>query len=175
MAFVRFLLVASVGGVTFFNVYLDTELAVPTFWVGVALAGGRLAAVPAALLGPAISRRIVLGNTVVVASVLTALFVLPLALVRMPLAAAAGLVGMLVFSNIRIPAFNIYMLEVVPAKLRPMMSGVNEMAAGLSFAVVALLGGIVIVRHGYPVAFLAGGVITLLGSLVFAVFLRRRG
>ena len=176
MAFVRFLLVASVGcGLTFFNVYLDTELAVPTFWVGVALAGGRLAAVPAALLGPAISRRIGLGNTVVVASVLTALFVLPLALVRIPLAAAAGLVGMLVFSNIRYPAVNVYMLEVVPAKLRPMMSGANEMAAGLSFAIVSLVGGIVIVRHGYPVAFLAGGVITLLGSLVFAVFLRRRG
>ena len=67
------------------------------------------------------------------------------------------------------------MLEVVPAKLRPMMSGVNEMAAGLSFAVVALLGGIVIVRHGYPVMFLAGGAATLLSAFAFAVFLRRRG
>jgi predicted MFS family arabinose efflux permease len=56
-----------------------------------------------------------------------------------------------------------------------MMSGVNEMAAGLSFAVVALLGGIVIVRHGYPVMFLAGGAATLLSAFAFAVFLRRRG
>ena len=176
LGFVRLLQVAALGGaLTFFNVYLDTELAVPTFWVGVALSGARLAGVPAALLGPAISQRLGLGKTVVVASVLTALAVLPLALVRTPLAASAGLIGLIVFSNIRYPAFNIYMLEVVPAKLRPMMSGVNEMAAGLSFAVVALLGGIVIVRHGYPVMFLAGGAATLLSAFAFAVFLRRRG
>ncbi len=176
LGFVRLLQVAALaGGLTFFNVYLDTELAVPTFWVGVALAGARLAGVPAALLGPAISQRLGLGKTVVVASVLTALAVLPLALVRTQLAASAGLIGLIVFSNIRYPAFSIYMLEVVPAKLRPMMSGVNDMAAGLSFAVVALLGGIVIVRHGYPVMFLAGGAATLLSALVFAVFLRRRG
>lgn len=175
LGFVRFLQVAALGGgLTFFNVYMDTELAVTTFWVGVALAGARLAAVPAALLGPAISRRLGLGNTVVVASVLVSLFVLPLALVHTPLAATAGLVGLMVFSNIRYPAFNIYMLEVVPAKLRPMMSGVNEMAAGLSFAVVALVGGVVIVRYGYPIMFLAGGAITLVGSFVFAVVLRRR-
>ena len=176
LGFVRLLQVAALGGgLTFFNVYLDTELAVPTFWVGVALAGARLAGVPAALLGPAISQRLGLGKTVVVASVLAALAVLPLALVRTPLAASAGLSGLIVFSNIRYPAFNIYMLEVVPAKLRPMMSGVNEMAAGLSFAVVALLGGIVIVRHGYPVMFLAGGAATLLSAFAFAVFLRWRG
>ena len=175
LGFVRFLQVAALaGGLTFFNVYLDTELAVPTFWVGTALAGARLAGVPAALLGPAISRRLGLGKTVVVVSVLTAVSVLPLALLRTPLAATAGLIGMLVTSNIRYPAFNIYMLEVVPAKLRPMMSGVNEMAAGLSFALVALVGGLVIVRYGYPVLFLAGGAITLRSAFAFAVFLRRR-
>ena len=176
LGFVRFLQVASLGGVlTFFNVYLDTELAVPTFWVGTALAGARLAGVPAALLAPAISRRLGLGKTVVVVSVLSAVSVLPLALLRTPLAATAGLIGMMVTSNIRYPAFNIYMLEVVPVRLRPMTSGANEMAAGLSFAMVALVGGLVIVRHGYPALFLAGGSITLLGASVFAVLLRRRG
>ena len=176
LGFVRFLQVASLGGgLIFFNVYLDTELVVPTFWVGVALAGGRLAAVPAALLGPEISRRLGRGNTVVVASVLTAVFVMPLALVRTPLAASAGLIGMLVFSNIRYPLFNVYVLEVVPAKLRPMMSGVNEMAAGLSFALVALVGGVVIVRYGYSALFLACGAITLLSAFALAVFLRKLG
>ena len=175
LGFVRFLQVTALcGGMSFFNVYLDTELAVPTFWVGVALAGGRLAAVPAALLGPAISRRLGLGKTVVVVSVLTAVSVLPLGLLRTPLAATTGLVGMLVFSNIRYPAFNVYMLEVVPAKLRPMMSGVNEMAAGLSFALVALVGGLVIVRYGYSALFLGGGATTLLSAFAFAVFLRQR-
>ena len=175
LGFVRFTQVAALaGGLTFFNVYLDTELAVPTFWVGTALAGARLGGVPAALLGPEISRRLGLGNTVVVVSVLTAVSVLPLALLRTPLAATAGLIGMLVTSNIRYPVFNIYMLEVVPAKLRAMMSGVNEMAAGLSFALVALVGGVVIVRYGYPALFLTCGAITLLGACVFAVFLRRR-
>ena len=55
-----------------------------------------------------------------------------------------------------------------------MMSGVNEMAAGLSFALVALVGGVVIVRYGYSALFLACGAITLLGAFAFAVFLRMR-
>ena len=175
LGFVRFLQVfAMAGGLTFFNVYLDTELAVPTFWVGTALAGARLAGVPAALLGPVISRRLGLGKTIVFVSVLTAVSVLPLALMHTPLAATVGLVGVMVTANIRYPAFNIYMLEVVPAKVRPMMSGVNEMAAGLSFALVALVGGVVIVRYGYSALFLACGAITLLGAFAFAVFLRMR-
>ena len=175
LGFVRFLQVAAMaGGLTFFNVYLDTELAVPTFWVGTALAGARLAGVPAALLGPVISRRLGLGKTIVFVSMLTAVSVLPLALMHTPLAATVGLVGVMVTANIRYPAFNIYMLEVVPAKVRPMMSGVNEMAAGLSFALVALVGGVVIVRYGYSALFLACGAITLLGAFAFAVFLRMR-
>ena len=175
LGLVRFLQVAALGGgLTFFNVYMDTALAVPTFWVGVALAGARLAAVPTALLGPAISRRLGLGNTVVFSSVLVAICVLPLALVPTPVAATLGMVGLLLFSNIRYPAFNIYMLDAVPVRMRPMMSGVNEMAAGASFALIALVGGLIIVRHGYSAAFLAGGAITLLGSFVFAVMLRRR-
>ena len=175
LGLVRFLQVAALGGgLTFFNVYMDTALAVPTFWVGVALAGARLAAVPTALLGPAISRRLGLGNTVVFSSILVAICVLPLALVPTPVAATLGMVGLLLFSNIRYPAFNIYMLDAVPVRMRPMMSGVNEMAAGASFALIALVGGLIIVRHGYSAAFLAGGAITLLGSFVFAVMLRRR-
>ena len=175
LGFVRFLQVAALaGGLTFFNVYLDKDFAVPTYWVGTALAVARLVGVPAALLGPEISRRLGLGKTVVVVSVLTAVSVLPLALLRTPLGATAGVIGIVVTSNIRYQVFNIYTLEVVPVKLRPMMAGVNEMAAGLSFALVALVGGLVIVRYGYSELFLACGAITMLSAFAFAAFLRRQ-
>ena len=56
-----------------------------------------------------------------------------------------------------------------------MMSGFTEMAAGLSFALVALVGGVVIVRFGYSALFLACGAITLLSAFALAVFLRKLG
>ena len=52
------------------------------------------------------------------------------------------------------------------------MNGANEMAAGLSFAAISLVAGYVIVQVGYPAAFTLGAAITLLGTLIFALYVR---
>jgi drug/metabolite transporter (DMT)-like permease len=51
------------------------------------------------------------------------------------------------------------------------------MAAGLSFALISLTGGFIIVRYGYDATFLLGAVLTLAGTLIFGVYvwwLRKR-
>jgi predicted MFS family arabinose efflux permease len=75
----------------------------------------------------------------------------------------------------RYPAFYVYMMERTPDRLRSIMNGANEMAAGLSFALVSLLGGFIIVTFGYSVTFLMGAAMTLAGTIIFGVYVRLKG
>lgn len=178
MSVVRFLQVAGVGAaVTFFNVYMDDALNVATPTIGVIAASARLLAVPAALLGPVLARRVGYGEAAVIGSMGAVLSMLPLALIATPWAAGVGFIGLLAFTSIRFPTFYVFVMERTPPRLRAAMTGAGEMAAGFSFALIALVGGFLIVRYGYDATFLFGALITLAGTLLFAAYvwhLRRR-
>lgn len=176
MAVVRFLQVAGVGAaMTFFNVYMDEGLHVATAQIGFMAASARLVAVPAALLGPALARRIGYGAAAVVASLGACLSILPIALIPVPGAAGLGLIGLMTFTVVRYPAFYVYIMERTPDRLRSTMTGAGEMAAGLSFALISLVGGFIIVRYGYAAAFLLGGALTLAGTIMFGLYVKAKG
>ena len=149
MSVVRFLQVAGVGAaVTFFNVYMDDALNVATPTIGVIAASARLLAVPAALLGPVLARRVGYGEAAVIGSMGSVLSILPLALIATPWAAGIGFVGLLAFTAIRYPTSYVFVMERTPPRLRAAMTGAGEMAAGFSFALISLAGGYIIVRSG---------------------------
>lgn len=178
MSVVRFLQVAGVGAaVTFFNVYMDSGLHVATPTIGLVSASARLFAVPAALLGPVLARRMGYGEAAVLGSLGAVLSLLPMALIPTPWAASAGFVGLLAFTSIRFPTFYVFMMERTPPRLRAAMTGAGEMAAGFSFAIISLLGGYIIVHFGYDATFMLGAVVTLAGTVLFGAYvwwLRRR-
>ncbi|MFO7632719.1 MAG: MFS transporter [Caldilinea sp.] len=168
MSVVRFLQVAGVGAaVTFFNVYMDSSLNVSTPMIGIVSATARLLAVPAALLSPVLARRVGYGEAAVIGSLGAFLSLLPMALIPTPAAASIGFVGLLAFTSIRFPTFYVFMMARTPPRLRAAMTGAGEMAAGFSFAMIALTGGFLIVRFGYDATFLLGAAITLAGTLLF--------
>jgi MFS family permease len=168
MGLVRFLQVAGVGvAMTFFNVYMDRELGVATAQIGIIAALARLVAVPFALLGPSLARRLGFAETAVLASACAGLSILPIAFGGGPAIAGLGFVGVMSFTSMRYPAFYVYLMERTPERLRAIMNGANEMAAGLSFAAVSLVAGFVIVNVGYSAAFVLGAAITLLGTIIF--------
>ena len=171
MSLVRFLQVAGVGAaVTFFNVYLDTMLHVATPTIGLIAASARLCAVPAALLGPLLARRMGYGTAAVVGSFGAVLSLLPLALIQTPWAAGLGFIGLLAFTSIRYPTFYIFIMELTPPRLRATMTGTGEMSAGFSFALISLVGGFTIVRFGYTATFLLAATMTLAGTLLLAAY-----
>lgn len=173
MAGVRFLQVAGIGvSMTFFNVYLDSAMGLPTAQIGFIAATARLVAVPVALLGPSLSRRMGFGATAVFASACAGLSMLPIAFGGSAAVAGLGFVGVMSFTSMRYPAFYVYMMERTPERLRAIMNGANEMAAGLSFAAISLVAGYVIVQVGYPAAFAMGAAVTLLGTLIFGLYVR---
>jgi MFS family permease len=168
IALVRLLQVAGLAALTtFFNVYLDTELLLPTAIIGVIIACGRLLGVPAALTTSALTARF--GNRAVVigASLGTALSILPIALIPHWGAAGLSFIGVIALSWIRYAASTVYFLELVPPARRATVSGVTEMAAGITFTVLTFGGGYAIALIGYRSLFLAGAVLTGLSALVF--------
>jgi MFS family permease len=168
VAGVRMLQVAGIASTnTFFNVYLDQELLVPTAQVGLILAVGRLLAVPAALTTSALTARF--GNRTVVlwTTVITAMSILPIALVPHWTAAALSFVLVVGTSWIRYAASLVYFLELAPPRRRALVSGVMEMSAGLCFTALAFGGGYVITWLGYRTLFLTGAAVTLLSAVLF--------
>nr|HMN31644.1 hypothetical protein [Caldilineaceae bacterium] len=171
---VRMLLVCgSAVAMTFFNVYMDNGLEIPTAQIGIAISLGRLSAVPAALLTPLLAAR--LGNVQVtaLASLGIALFLVPMALLPVWYAAAMGYVGVIALTSVRYPAFMVYTMEIVPAKYRATLTGAGEMAVGLSFAVLAFAGGFIITTGGYGPLFLLGAALNLVGTAALLAFAAR--
>jgi MFS family permease len=174
MGLVRLLQVGAIAAVnSFFNVYLDRGLGIGTAQIGTITAFGRLLGAPAALATSRLTRRF--GNRSVVAwsTLGSALALAPIALVPHWAAAALTLVCIVSMSSIRYASSLVYFLELVPPQRRATVSGMTEMAGGLSFTIMALLGGYLISWYGYPSLFVLGALVTALGGLVFTFYFRR--
>jgi MFS family permease len=168
---VRFFQVSGVATVfTFFNVYMDTELAVATSQIGLVVASARLIGVFAALFTPGLISRVGAPNTVLFASVVSTAAILPLALIPLPFAAGLGFIGVTAISSMRYPSFMIFSTSLVPPKWRGTLAGVGEFAGGLSFAGLAFIGGSMAESQGFPSLFLLGGALTLVGTILFYIW-----
>ncbi|MEX1018030.1 MAG: MFS transporter [Litorilinea sp.] len=174
LSLVRFFQVAGVGSTaTFFNVYMDTELGIPTATIGAVTATARLIGVPAALITPLLVMRWGARSTVAFAGIGSALSIVPLVLATGWGMAGVGYMGMIAFSSMRYPAFLGYSMSKVPARWRGTLSGAGEMAGGLSFAGIALVGGYIIANRGFNTLFMLGGALSLFGTFLFWIWFMR--
>ena len=161
---------------TFFNVYMDDGLGVPTALIGILSAVAQLLSVPAALAAPLLvvrwgNPRIVYWGTIGVA-----LFLLPLALVPQWAAAGLGFVMSTALFSVTVGPIRVFSQELVAPRWRASMASAFMMGAGLAFSVVSLAGGYAIVALGYRVVFLvAAGLVAAGGLLFFAYFRVPRG
>lgn len=175
IALVRVLQVAGVAAVTTYaNVYLDDALHVPTAMIGAIIATGRLVGAGAALTTSGLSRRFGNWSVVLWASVVSALSILPIALVPHWGAVAVSFTAAVALSWVRYAASLVYFLELVPEEARPATSGVLEMAGGLCFTLVTFGGGRLIADFGYSSLFLAAAGLTALSAAAFWLLFRGR-
>jgi Na+/melibiose symporter-like transporter len=152
---------------TFFNVYLDTGLSIPTSRIGTLSAVAQLLALPAATAMPLLAARVGKEKTVLFGSAARALCLLPLALLPHWLAAGGGFVGVVMLASFSRPVFTEYQQESVPPRWRAAMSGATTMAAGLSWAVASFGGGFLVAAIGYRALFLVGSALSLVGVGMF--------
>ncbi len=160
-----------VGGIatsfTFFNVYMDTELLVAPEQIGIVAALGRLGGVFLALFTPVVIAKWGAANAVLFASAVSTFSLVPLALVPIPAVAGLGYFGVTAFASMRYPAFMFFCMTLVPANWRGTVAGMGEFFGGLSFALIAFIGGYMIAWAGFPVLFLTGAFLTLIGTVLF--------
>lgn len=153
--------------ITFFNVYLDDGLGVPTILIGVLTAVGQLLAVPAALTAPLLVARWGNPRTIFWGTMLMALCMLPLALV--PHWAVGGLAFMsstTLFSTTAGP-IRLFSQELVAPRWRASMASAFMMGAGLAFSGTSLVGGYAIATVGYRTLFLGATGVAAAGALLF--------
>jgi MFS family permease len=173
MSLVVLLQVAGEGAArSFFNVYLDADLHMPTATIGLLSAMGQILAVPAALVVPLLVARWGKNHIFVLASIGIALSLLPLALIPHWSAAGLGFIGMMALASIARPVITVYQQEVVSPGWQPAMSGATTMAASLSFGMMAFTGGYLISALGYGSLFLSGAGLTTIGALLFWTYFR---
>jgi len=171
-AFGALLRVASEGaGKSFFTVYLNTILQLPTATIGLLVAVGQLLAIPAALLMPLLVGRWGRERTIGLATAGMALSLIPMALIAHWLVAALSYMTLIALAAIARPAFLVYSQESVPAGWRATMSGAVTMANGVSMGGMAIGGGYLIAGLGYTTLFGLGATLTAAGAFFFAVFL----
>lgn len=157
---------------TFFNVYMDDGLGAPTAQVGLITGVGRLLAVPIVLMMPLLSTRWGHRHLVTFSSLSAVFFLLPVAFIPTWWAAGLGYMGVMAGSSIRYTSFMVFIMAMVKPEQRSFMSGLSEMTAGLCFALMALIGGYMIVGQGYQTLFLVGAGATLFGVLLFWSYFR---
>ena len=160
----------SATAMVYFNVYMDQHLAVSTALIGSMAAIGRLTGVPTALITPFLVRRWGNVSVVIGASLLASLCLIPMALVEHWLAASAGFVGAISMMSVRYTAFIVYILELVPGRYQALMAGAGEAAAGMSFAMMALGGGILLTAFAFRDLFLLGALLSFIGALSFLFY-----
>lgn len=173
IALTSLLHVAGEGAVrTFFNVYLDAGLRVPTSLIGTIMATGQLLAVPAALMLPFFTRRFGNQPTVVLAALCTPLMLIPMAFIPHWVPAGFCFMNIVALAAIRRPAFVVYNQEIVSPRWRATMSGASSMMAGIGYSVIAMGGGYIISTAGYRALYLSSAAFTALGTLVFWAYFR---
>jgi MFS family permease len=157
---------------TFFNVYMDDGLGVPTAQIGALFAAIQLFSVPAALLTPSLTARWGAFRVTVVGSFGMAASTLPLALVPHWAAATAGRAGIYALSSIADVAISAYQMALVEPRWRTHMAGATSMAVGVCWTALAVGGGYLIAGLGYRELFLLAGGLTLAGVLLFWLVFR---
>lgn len=175
MTLIRLFQVAGTAtALVYFNVYMDRQLLVSTAMIGAIAALGRLTGVPTALLTPTLIARWGLVKVVIWSSLLTAICLLPIALFEHWLAAAIGFIGTLALTSVRYASFIVYILDLVPKTQQAIMAGSGEMAAGLSFAMMALGGGLLLSLFAFRDLFLLGAIFSFVGTALFWLYVRVR-
>lgn len=168
MGLVIMLRIASEGAQrTFFNVYLDEILAMPTAQIGMLAAAGQLVGGLAALMSPYFARRWGLEPVIVWASLGMAMSTVAFALVPHWAGAAVGYAGLVSFTYIQRPCSLRHTMEVVPARWRETAAGVANMVAGIGWGTMGFAGGYLVGIYGYQSFFLASAALTGISAVVF--------
>lgn len=158
---------------SFCNAYMDMELHLAPATIGLISGVGQFAAIFAPMLLPMLARRRGNGWTLMMSTVGSAASMIPLILIPQWISAAVGQFGTLALSAVRMPALQVYQMEMIERRWRALAYGAVSTAMGLSFAIVSFSGGQIIATWGYASLFVIGVSFSLVGAMIMWGMLKR--
>jgi MFS family permease len=168
---VMFLITAGSATISnYFNIYLDTELAVPVVIIGTLSALNQLLSVLMALIAPPLMSRWGKEHILVFTFFLRSISLLPIALIPHWLGAGAGYIAAISLMSLSLPAIAVYQQEGVRPEWRTAISGATNTAMGISGAILAYVGTFVITTWGYREMFLLAAVLVGMGAVIFWMY-----
>jgi len=157
----------------FGNAYMDTDLLLPASVIGAITGLAQLFSTGTSLVTPKISRRFGDGWTLMASAVAMGLSLAPIALIPHWSAAGLARIGNLSFEAIWLPALQVYQMARVSDRWRSLAYSIVNMAMGLAFASVSLIGGYIAASAGYQTLFIAGLALCMAGAALMFLKLRR--
>ncbi len=158
---------------SFCNAYMDEQLQLSPQFIGTLGALGQLCAVIIPIAVPRLRQRWDNGTLLIFASLGSALMLVPLFFLEHWLVAGLGRMGVMAMAAIWMPVIQIYQMEMVPQSRRPLAFALLSMALGINYGILSFFGGYIITLWSYSILFLVSCIITLVGSLILLLVMRR--
>ena len=171
--FVWFSQAAGATCYSFCNAFMDVELQLTTFAIGIISSAGQFASIFAPMLLPMLARRRGNGWTLMATTVGGAVSMIPLILIPQWFAAALGQFASMVLSAVRMPALQVYQMEMIEKRWRSLAYGAVNTAMGFSFMLVSFGGGQIIDKWGYTSLFAMGVILSFFGATIMWGMLKR--
>ena len=158
----------------FFNVYMDTDLAVNIVTIGTVMGLAQLLPVLVAVITPQIMLRFGTERTLAGAGAALAVALMVLALVPNWIVAGLGFSAVVSIASLGGIARNIFSQELVPLQWRTISSAILTIGLALGWAIMAALGGPLVEAVGFRGFFLVSAVLALLSVVVILGYRRFR-
>ncbi|MFN8466026.1 MAG: MFS transporter [Caldilineaceae bacterium] len=158
---------------TFYNVFLDGQLAVPPATIGLVMGIGQLLPIAAALALPLLLTRWGTGNTLLVMMLASGVCLVPLAMTGQLWVAASAYMAIMAAIACLGTSRDLFGQELVIPRWRTSSQGVAMIGMSLGWAAAGVIGGVLIDAAGFSVLFLAGALAAFLAAGLLFGYLRR--
>jgi len=170
-----FLLTASEGSVrSFFNVYLDRQLQMPTADIGVVFGVAQFFSVLGAFSAPFLLRRLGASRVILFATSASGGVLVLLAAAQITWVASSAYITVILLSAVATAARTIMSQELVAGHWRIIIAGVSTVGLGLGWASSAAIGGVLVNAFGFATYFYIAAGLAILAAGLLGVFLFRK-
>ena len=153
--------------------YLDTVFQLPTSLIGAVASVGTLVAIGAALSTAQVARSRGSIFSMLVSTIAIALSILVMAVLPNWGMVAIGFIGATGMVSMWVASYQLVQMDLVAPEWRSMVAGAGSLAMSLGFGTMSLVGGRIVVAHGYRPLYLVSAGLAFAGALLIVGIFRR--